>query len=69
MSAEQKHCHHPRHGTPCPLPCAACEDECAEDECQHCGVVLSATFGFGCCDECSERLAREFEAYDAEASK
>jgi hypothetical protein len=22
------HCHDPRHDEPCPLPCAACEDEC-----------------------------------------
>jgi len=21
-------CTHPRHGTPCPLPCLACEEEC-----------------------------------------
>jgi hypothetical protein len=30
------------------------------DECQWCHVKLSTRFGFMCCDECSDRLAREF---------
>jgi len=29
------------------------------DHCQWCGVELSLKFGFGCCDECSGRLAEE----------
>lgn len=24
----QRYCHDPRHDTPCPLPCYACEQEC-----------------------------------------
>ena len=24
----KSYCHDPRHGAPCPLPCAACVDEC-----------------------------------------
>jgi hypothetical protein len=29
--------------------------------CEWCRATLSARFGFGCCDDCSERLACEFE--------
>jgi hypothetical protein len=35
-----------------------------DDKCEWCGVVLSGSVGFGCCDECSERLAREREEED-----
>lgn len=27
----RKYCHHPRHAEPCPLPCQACAEECAND--------------------------------------
>lgn len=29
------------------------------ESCEWCGTELSERFGFGCCDECSERLAEE----------
>jgi hypothetical protein len=35
------------------------------DICDHCGVTLSASFGFGCCDACADRLADEREREDA----
>jgi hypothetical protein len=34
------------------------------DNCDYCGIELSARFGFGCCDACSERLAEQFEQFD-----
>lgn len=31
-SIPRKYCHHPRHGTPCPLPCSGCVEECGIKE-------------------------------------
>ena len=28
----QYYCHDEKHGTPCPLPCPACEEECNHDQ-------------------------------------
>lgn len=36
---DQQFCNDPMHDTPCPLPCAGCEEDCVPVPCENCGII------------------------------